>query len=696
MGTVVNFNVKGADAQPIPNAIYDITLTESGVDFLGESLILPTSLNGTADTNGEFQVELAPVSTAPYVIVILDSDGRRKGVFEFIVPDSASPVNADDLTIFPKPSNVNYDAIALAAIVDSRVRAEQAAEMLEEYNSPRYQVRNLTFADVSGTQTASLSLDDNGGYIQVTETEGQVIVPLDTTMDFPIGSALVFVNNTDPKVVIDVEFNPETAGVTVDFVGLAEIKLTATSDMVALVKVAANSWKVLNNAGAGGSYDTAILALSQEITEIQDAITNLEGWRAAYDTQLNAQSSTISSHTLSLAQVNSALASLNAALADMNSSINARINAAIPGLGDLTSYVTDAENAKIAAEAAVVTTDANVIAAGISAAAAVISEGNALAYAGTAETHKDDAETAQVAAELAETNALAAAASIAAEYNYFAVDSMYTTGQLFDPGERTYGVRMHTDGLKMWIVGTNEYLREYALSTAYDVSTATLTTSVDLNALGIDAPKDFAISGDGLEFYVVDDVNDRIWQLTFTSAHDISTYDSIQYVSSTTIRTGMNEPVGIEVRDDGSRMWILSNGYGGGSENWFFEFDLTGGDVTTASYTSESHEVRSSSGEYEGINLRMNADGTAFYQLYDHNPSNTSNMERPGIYKIHLDTAYDLVSEANEIHFRLGGKLPEHGVLYGFTFSPDGKYLYLSLDLDGPGDCILQFKCIGN
>lgn len=355
--TTVNFSVKGADGVPIHRALIDITLTESGIEYLGEGIVLPTSVQASTDISGSCSVELAPVNTAPYVAVILDNEGKRKGVHTFYVPESESSVDVHDLIIYPKPSNINYDAAAIAAIIDAKVRAEAAAEMLENFSIPRYQVSDLNFTLVSSTQTAHLSLDNNNGLLLVTESEGEVIVPHSDTTNFEIGSALLFINSTSPEEVIDISFVAENSNVNIETIGLSPtLKLENPSDIIVLIKVADNDWKIANlTAGESGNVDGALLSINQSINNIILSIATLNSWRSAFNTQLNNQSTSIIAHTLNLADVNSSIASLTEALTTINSTIETRINEAIPGLGDLTGYVADAEDAAASAANALTT-----------------------------------------------------------------------------------------------------------------------------------------------------------------------------------------------------------------------------------------------------------------------------------------------------------------------------------------------------
>jgi len=92
------------------------------------------------------------------------------------------------------------------------------------------------------------------------------------------------------------------------------------------------------------------------------------------------------------------------------------------------------------------------------------------------------------------------------------------------------GIRFNSDGTKMFLVGNGTAaFYEWALSTAFDISTATYTTTYDTTS---DTSQTTAhgmhINTDGTEFYIVNYQN-GIYKFTASTAYDISTlsYDSI-------------------------------------------------------------------------------------------------------------------------------------------------------------------------
>ena len=94
------------------------------------------------------------------------------------------------------------------------------------------------------------------------------------------------------------------------------------------------------------------------------------------------------------------------------------------------------------------------------------------------------------------------------------------------------GLEFKPDGTKMYVVGfANDTIYQYALSTAFDVSTASYESksfSVTSQQAG---PREFKFNSDGTKFILCGDSSDYLYQYSCSTAYDISTasYDSISY-----------------------------------------------------------------------------------------------------------------------------------------------------------------------
>ena len=138
----------------------------------------------------------------------------------------------------------------------------------------------------------------------------------------------------------------------------------------------------------------------------------------------------------------------------------------------------------------------------------------------------------------------------------FDLSSTVTFVDSFSVGAKEAGptaVKFNTDGTKMFITGvSSSNVHEYALSTGFDVSTAsftqTLVTSVDNDHFGLD------FNNDGTKMYITGNQNDKIYEFNLSSGFDISTatFNQDKYLNPID-----DEPFGIEFNTDGTRMFIV-------------------------------------------------------------------------------------------------------------------------------------------
>ena len=137
-------------------------------------------------------------------------------------------------------------------------------------------------------------------------------------------------------------------------------------------------------------------------------------------------------------------------------------------------------------------------------------------------------------------------------------------------------VKFNSDGTKMFVTGTgNSNVHEYALTTGFDVSTAsftqTLVTTVDSDNFGLD------FKDDGTKMYITGDQNNKIYEYNLSSAFDISTATFNQDLTMTAIDV---EPFGIEWSPDGKRLFVVGT-RGNGVDLWKL---TTPWDISTATH----------------------------------------------------------------------------------------------------------------
>ena len=166
-----------------------------------------------------------------------------------------------------------------------------------------------------------------------------------------------------------------------------------------------------------------------------------------------------------------------------------------------------------------------------------------------------------------------------------------------------HGVFFKSDGTKMFVAGPgSDEIQEYALSTAWDISTETHTRSLDVSSQGT-APRGLFFKSDGTKMYVMDTNIKRVNEYDLSTAWDLSSASFNQYFEDT-IRFGST--YALFFKADGTRMYTMS------TNSTLTEFGLsTAWDVSTASTNhggfGYSFFANSSRGMY------FKPDGTKFW-----------------------------------------------------------------------------------
>ena len=152
------------------------------------------------------------------------------------------------------------------------------------------------------------------------------------------------------------------------------------------------------------------------------------------------------------------------------------------------------------------------------------------------------------------------------------------------------GVLFNPNGTKMYVIDTGgDEVRQYSLSTAWNVSTASLVdNSPSESTLYIGGqdlfPTGIAFNNDGTKIYAVGDYTNTIYQYSLFTAYDVFTgsYDNVSF-------SVVNEESGAKAmvfNDDGTKMFV------GGDGQTIYQYSLsTAYDLSTASYDSISFNV---------------------------------------------------------------------------------------------------------
>ena len=174
-----------------------------------------------------------------------------------------------------------------------------------------------------------------------------------------------------------------------------------------------------------------------------------------------------------------------------------------------------------------------------------------------------------------------------------------------------------SDGLKLYTVGSGvARVREFDLSSAWDVSTISYQQSFSVNAEA-PAASDVSFSSAGTQMYVVDPNTDAVHEYALSTAWDIST---ASFTQSFSVATEEAAPSGLFFRPTGTTMFVI--GTIGDDVN---EYSLsTAWDISTASYV-QNFSVNAQ--DTAPQNLAFKSDGTKMYVV---------GATRDGIYSYDL------------------------------------------------------------
>ena len=167
------------------------------------------------------------------------------------------------------------------------------------------------------------------------------------------------------------------------------------------------------------------------------------------------------------------------------------------------------------------------------------------------------------------------------------------------------GLAFNPDGTKMFVVGnTGDDVNEYTLSTGFDVSTASFVDSFSVNAQQA-APMSVAFNTDGTKMYIVGETEDTVAQYALSTGFDVST---ASYTQAFSISSQETEAQGITFNTDGTKMFVV-----GDTGNDINEYTLsTGFDVSSASFVDSFSFASQSTQPKEAV---FNTLGTELFML---------------------------------------------------------------------------------
>jgi sugar lactone lactonase YvrE len=217
------------------------------------------------------------------------------------------------------------------------------------------------------------------------------------------------------------------------------------------------------------------------------------------------------------------------------------------------------------------------------------------------------------------------------------------------------GIAFNSDGTKVFIVGQNGVdVNEYALSTAFDISTASYSQNFSV-ASQESQPQSLTFNTDGTKMFVIGNSGDDVNEYTLSTGFDIST---ASYSQNFSVATEDTDPRDVAFNTDGTKMFIAGNA--GDDIN---EYALTTGfDISTASYTQNFSVAPQ---EITPVNVTFNSDGTKMFVI---------GQTGDDVNEYTLSTGFDLSTASYSQNFSVSS---QDTTPSGIAFNTDGTKMYI-------------------
>ena len=246
------------------------------------------------------------------------------------------------------------------------------------------------------------------------------------------------------------------------------------------------------------------------------------------------------------------------------------------------------------------------------------------------------------------------------------VDTKDISEETEQPGQLVF----NNDGTKMFLTGYGvKKVFEYALSTAYDVSTASITTNYSVSAKET-ALNAVAFNPDGTKMFITGSASDKIHQYSLSTGFDLTS--TVTFVkSSASITSQEGNPEVILFNDDGTKIYIT-----GRVSDAVHEYDLGSaydvGSLTLVTSFSMSSETNITEG------MSFNDDGTKLFM---------NDLQFDKVFQYSLSTPYSFESTITlEGSFSIADQESHSQYV---AFNNDGTKMYI---VGNNGDDITEYS----
>ena len=162
--------------------------------------------------------------------------------------------------------------------------------------------------------------------------------------------------------------------------------------------------------------------------------------------------------------------------------------------------------------------------------------------------------------------------------------AVYNSVSVLLPDTAPQGVFLRPDGTRLFFVGsTNDRVYQYTLSTAWDITSSSMTAAGNISVVSQDtAPVDIVFKSDGTKMYIVGSTNDSVYEYSLSTAWDVT---SATFTSSLNVSSFDTDPTGLDFSEDGSKMYVV-----GTIRDHVGRYNLsTPWDISTATFFGETY-----------------------------------------------------------------------------------------------------------
>lgn len=249
-------------------------------------------------------------------------------------------------------------------------------------------------------------------------------------------------------------------------------------------------------------------------------------------------------------------------------------------------------------------------------------------------------------------------------------------------------ITFNDNGTKMFtsIFGTaagDDQVREYSLSTVYDVSTASFNSNLNVSSEQ-EGLTGVTFNDDGTKMYIIGNNPAAISQYSLSTAFDISTASYDGSSEELSVSAQQVTPTGLTFNNDGSRLFIIGLGsnFGGADDEAISEYDLsTNYDVSTGSFNGVSEELDVSGEDIFPTDLTFNDTGSLLFIV---------GATDDAVVEYSLPTVFDVSTATHSGTSEELDISSQEGEPRGIAFSGSGDGLFVH----GFDDAVIEYTII--